>query len=125
MLRLFAVLIRGPSHWSLLPTHLVVVVASLVEVVILQNSRTSELFFFLKNKSTKNTRALVGNFARMLTEFKSSEEKQMLGPQSEEISWPRNAKNKQAKKQLFPIEERRRRRRSRSEEICSNSSDQN
>jgi hypothetical protein len=38
MLRLFAVLIRGPSHWSLLPTHLVVVVAALVEVVILESA---------------------------------------------------------------------------------------
>jgi len=58
----------------------------------------------------------------MLTEFKSSEEKQTLGPQSGEISWPRMPKTNKLKKQLFPTEERRR---SKSQKICSNSSDQN
>jgi hypothetical protein len=82
---------------------LVVVVAALVEVVILQNSRTSELSF--ENRSTKNTRALVGNFCkkRMLIEFKSSEEKQMLGPQSGEISWPRMQKTSKLKNSYFQL----------------------
>jgi hypothetical protein len=61
----------------------------------LQNFRT--VFF------SKNTRALVGNFARMLTEFKSSAEKQMLGPQSGEISWPRMQKTSKLKNSYFQL----------------------
>ncbi len=69
----------------------------------LQNFRT--VFFSSKNRSTKNTRALVGNFCkkRMLTEFKSSEEKQMLGPQSGEISWPRMQKTSKLKNSYFQL----------------------
>ncbi len=127
MLRLFAVLIRGPSHWSLLPTHLVVVVAALVEVVILQNSRTSEPFFFRKQVYEKHTRSCGKNLQETNADrIQELRRKTNVGSSEWRDQLAKNAKNKQAKKQLFPIEERRRRRRrSRSEEICSNSSDQN
>jgi hypothetical protein len=39
----------------------------------------------------------------MLTEFKSSEEKQMLGPQSGEISWPRMQKTSKLKDSYFQL----------------------
>jgi hypothetical protein len=39
----------------------------------------------------------------MLTEFKSSEEKQMLGPQSGEISWPRMPKTNKLKNSYFQL----------------------
>jgi hypothetical protein len=39
----------------------------------------------------------------MLIEFKSSEEKQMLGPQSGEISWPRMQKTSKLKNSYFQL----------------------
>jgi hypothetical protein len=87
----------------------------------LQNFRTSELFFFSeKQVYEKHTRSC-GKFLQETNADRIQElrRKTNVGSSKWRDQLAKNAKNKQAKKQLFPIEERRRRRRrSRSEDIC-------
>jgi len=95
----------------------------------LQNFRTSELycfvlFFLFRKTGLLKTHALLWEFLQETNADRIQELRRKTNVETSE--WrdqlAKNAKNKQAKKQLFPTEERRR---SKSQKICSNSSDQN